>query len=143
LKENAVKFVRNKLKEKFREQHKLLSYYLRLARENARMTQHQAGAQMGRDQTYIAKLESGAQRPLFVEVEQLAKTYGKELSFFVTIDDVEHLNPDLIVPPNVLRYSRPRPGEKDLRLKRNARRAANRAKRSKRTKVLKQRSIRS
>ena len=135
-----MRFVRKMLDEKFAEQQKLLSRYLRLARENALMTQREAGAQMGRDQTYIAKLESGAQRPLFVEVEQLAKTYGKELSFFVTIDEVERLNDELIVPESVLkRYLRPRPAERNLQLKRNDRQAANRATRSKRTKILKQR----
>ncbi len=119
-------FVRKKLDKKFKEQHKLLSHYLKLAREKASMTQLEAGDQMGRDQTFIAKLESGAQRPLFVEVEQLAKTYGKGLSFFTTIDEVERLHPDLAIPEKVTqKYLGPHPGWKNPRLKRKARGVAN------------------
>ena len=130
--ENAVGLIRRKLNKKFKEQHKLLSRLLKIARKNASMTQGEAGDQMGRDQTYIAKLESGAQRPLFVEVEQLAKTYGKALSFFVTIDEVERLDHDLVIPEKFTqKYLARRPGWKNPRLeKRKARPVANGGKRS-------------
>jgi transcriptional regulator with XRE-family HTH domain len=129
---NTVGFVRTMLDKKFARQHERLSHYLKLARRAAQMTQREAGAQMGRDQTFIAKIESEVQCPLFVEIEQLARTYGKELKFFMTIEEIEKEHPDLIVPEKVLKRYPPRFAGK-LWSKRSARRPANKVKRSKRT----------
>ena len=57
-----------------------LADQLREARESAHFTQAQVGQGFGRDQTFIAKLESGMRRISFVEAEKLSILYGKRLS---------------------------------------------------------------
>jgi len=77
------------MREKSKLQNELLGKLLRQAREEAGMTQTVAAANLGRDQTFIARIESGSQQATFVEVEQLAQTYGKQLAHFQTIEQIE------------------------------------------------------
>ena len=49
----------------------------------AGLTQVQAGKALGRRQGYISKCETGERRVDVVELWQLARLYGRPLSFFV------------------------------------------------------------
>jgi transcriptional regulator with XRE-family HTH domain len=64
----------------------LLRRLLKQAREEAKLIQTKAGELLGQDQSFISKIESGKRQVEFVEVEQLARLYGKPLVFFATID---------------------------------------------------------
>ena len=55
------------------------------ARKDAGLTQVQAAKRLGRPHTFISKCELGERRVDFVELQQFARLYGKELGFFVTI----------------------------------------------------------
>jgi transcriptional regulator with XRE-family HTH domain len=77
------------LQQKSKAQNRALGELLRKARTAAGMTQTRAAAAIGKDQTFIARLEAGKQQATFVEVEQLAQSYGKQLTDFKTIDQVE------------------------------------------------------
>jgi ribosome-binding protein aMBF1 (putative translation factor) len=57
---------------------------LRRAREDAGLTQVQVAKQLGRPQTWVSKCELGERRVDFVELEDLAATYGKQLDWFGT-----------------------------------------------------------
>ncbi len=57
---------------------------LRLAREEAGLTQTQVAKKVARPQTWVSKCELGERRVDFVELEDLAAAYGKPLSFFGT-----------------------------------------------------------
>jgi predicted transcriptional regulator len=61
-----------------------------------------SAAFVGRDQTFIARIESGSQQPTFVEVEQLASGYGKDLSHFQTIEQIETRNHSFAIRPQAL-----------------------------------------
>jgi transcriptional regulator with XRE-family HTH domain len=72
-----------------------LAVQLRHARESAHLTQAQVGQGFGRDQTFIAKLESGMRRISFVEAEKLSIIYGQRLSQFC-----EDIQPVRRYPPS-------------------------------------------
>lgn len=57
---------------------------LRLAREEAGLTQVQAAKLLGRSQTWMSNSELGERRVDFVEMEDLAAVYGKPLEWFRT-----------------------------------------------------------
>ena len=54
------------------------------ARTDGGMTQGQVNERMGKPHSFISKCELGERRVDFVELQILAKIYGKNLSFFVT-----------------------------------------------------------
>jgi transcriptional regulator with XRE-family HTH domain len=54
------------------------------ARTDAGMTQAHVNERMGKPRSFISKCELGERRVDFVELEMLAKIYGKNLSFFIT-----------------------------------------------------------
>jgi transcriptional regulator with XRE-family HTH domain len=56
---------------------------LREAREHAGLTQIDAARALGRPQSFIAKIEAGQRRVDVIELQDLAKVYGKPLGFFV------------------------------------------------------------
>jgi transcriptional regulator with XRE-family HTH domain len=56
------------------------------ARSDAGMTQGQVNERMGKSHSFISKCELGERRVDFVELQLLAKIYGKQISFFVTED---------------------------------------------------------
>lgn len=56
------------------------------ARKDAGMTQGDVNDRMGKPHSFISKCELGERRVDFVELQTLAKIYGKSLSFFVTLD---------------------------------------------------------
>jgi len=56
------------------------------ARKDAGLTQVQAAKRLRRPHTFISKCELGERRVDFVELQQFARVYGKELHFFVTLE---------------------------------------------------------
>jgi transcriptional regulator with XRE-family HTH domain len=59
---------------------------LRLAREEAGLTQAEVAERVGRPQTWVSKCELGERRVDFVELEDFAAACGKPLLFFRTRD---------------------------------------------------------
>ncbi|MBN1268070.1 MAG: helix-turn-helix transcriptional regulator [Kiritimatiellae bacterium] len=55
---------------------------LRKAREQAGLTQVQAGNLLGKPHSYVSKCELGERRVDFVEALQFARIYRKPLQFF-------------------------------------------------------------
>jgi transcriptional regulator with XRE-family HTH domain len=56
------------------------------ARKEAGLTQVQVAKRLGKAHSFISKCELGERRVDFVELQQLAQIYGKDLSFFVARD---------------------------------------------------------
>jgi transcriptional regulator with XRE-family HTH domain len=56
------------------------------ARKDARMTQVEVNELMGKPHSFISKCELGERRVDFVELQMLAKLYGKSISFFLTAE---------------------------------------------------------
>ena len=55
---------------------------LRLAREQASLSQTEAARRLGRPQSFISKCESGERRVDVVELRAFARLYGVPLTFF-------------------------------------------------------------
>ena len=68
-----------------RSQRVRLRRLLKEARCDSHLNQKQAAEQLGQDQSFISKIESGKRQVEFVEVEQLAQIYRKQLAFFDTL----------------------------------------------------------
>lgn len=56
---------------------------LRLAREEAGLTQEEVARAVGRPQSYVSKCETGERRLDAIELEDLARVYARPLGFFV------------------------------------------------------------
>jgi transcriptional regulator with XRE-family HTH domain len=56
------------------------------ARNDAELTQVEVNTRMGKPHSFISKCELGERRVDFVELQLLAKIYGKNLPFFITLD---------------------------------------------------------
>ena len=54
------------------------------ARKDAGLTQVEVARMLGKANSFISKCELGERRVDFVELQQLAKIYEKDLSFFTT-----------------------------------------------------------
>ena len=52
------------------------------ARKQAGLTQVEVAKQLGKAHSFISKCELGERRVDFVELQQLARIYNKDLSFF-------------------------------------------------------------
>jgi len=52
------------------------------ARRDAGLTQVEVAKRLGKAHSFLSKCELGERRVDFVELQQLAKIYGKEISFF-------------------------------------------------------------
>jgi transcriptional regulator with XRE-family HTH domain len=52
------------------------------ARHAAKLTQREVAKKLGRPPSYVAKIETGERRVDFIELQRLAKLYGRPLSFF-------------------------------------------------------------
>lgn len=64
------------------ERYRALLARLREARRDAGMSQEAAAAALGVYQKYISKVETGERRIDPIELEELARLYGKPLEFF-------------------------------------------------------------
>jgi transcriptional regulator with XRE-family HTH domain len=56
------------------------------ARKDAGLTQGEVNERMGKPHSFISKCELGERRVDFVELQLLAKIYGKSISFFSTVE---------------------------------------------------------
>ncbi len=56
------------------------------ARKASRMTQAEVNKRMGKSHSFISKCELGERRVDFVELQMLTKIYGKNISFFMTVE---------------------------------------------------------
>lgn len=56
------------------------------ARKDAGLTQGEVNDRMGKPHSFISKCELGERRVDFVELQMLAKIYGKSISFFLTVE---------------------------------------------------------
>lgn len=54
------------------------------ARRDAGLTQVEVARRLGKAHSFVSKCELGERRVDFVELQQLAQIYGKELTFFLT-----------------------------------------------------------
>ena len=52
------------------------------ARRDAGLTQVEVAKRLGKAHSFLSKCELGERRVDFVELQQLAKIYGKDVSFF-------------------------------------------------------------
>ena len=52
------------------------------ARRDAGLTQVEVAKRLGKAHSFLSKCELGERRVDFVELQQLAKLYGKDISFF-------------------------------------------------------------
>ena len=52
------------------------------ARRDAGLTQVEVARRLGKAHSFLSKCELGERRVDFVELQQLAKIYGKDISFF-------------------------------------------------------------
>jgi transcriptional regulator with XRE-family HTH domain len=53
------------------------------ARKDAGLTQVEVAKRLGKAHSFVSKCELGERRVDFVELQQLAKIYGKDLKYFV------------------------------------------------------------
>ena len=56
------------------------------ARKDAGLTQGEVNERMGKPHSFISKCELGERRVDFVELQMLAKIYGKAIPFFLTVE---------------------------------------------------------
>lgn len=59
-----------------------LARLLRSAREEAGLTQKDAAILLGKPQSFVSKVESGERRLDVVELQAIARRYGKPLAYF-------------------------------------------------------------
>lgn len=57
---------------------------LREARLAASLTQAEAARALGKPQSYLSKCESGERRVDVIELERIARVYGRPLQFFLS-----------------------------------------------------------
>jgi len=72
-----------------RNQRVRLRKLLKQARRDSHLNQKQAAEQLGQDQSFISKIESGKRQVEFVEVEQFAQIYRKPIAFFDTLSRLQ------------------------------------------------------
>jgi transcriptional regulator with XRE-family HTH domain len=56
------------------------------ARKDAKLTQGEVNELIGKPHSFISKCELGERRVDFVELQMLAKIYGKSISFFLPVE---------------------------------------------------------
>jgi transcriptional regulator with XRE-family HTH domain len=94
--------IKEKIRIKTPRQRDLLRQKLKEARAESGLSQERVARQLGREQSYVTRIEKAKKRRItFIEVEQLAKVYRKNLMFFATLDKVEKNDPSLQVPYDV------------------------------------------
>ncbi|RME59898.1 XRE family transcriptional regulator [Candidatus Parcubacteria bacterium] len=59
---------------------------LRLAREEAGLTQEEAALRLGKSQSYISRCETGKHRMDILELEAFSQLYAKTITFFLIQD---------------------------------------------------------
>ena len=64
-------------------EYKIVLERLKKARLDTGLTQVQVAKKLGHHQSYVSKIESGERRVDVVELNRLAKLYGKSVSYFL------------------------------------------------------------
>ena len=72
------------LKTIHRDEYDVLINKLIAARKDCNLTQKEVGDQLGWRQDYISKLEAKQRRIDIIELNDLAKIYKKDLSYFIS-----------------------------------------------------------
>ena len=94
-------WIRRVLAEKNKWQSKRLGKLLKERRLKMKLTQAEVAAQLGRSQSYMARLEAGERQIAFVEMEELARFLERSPSDFLTLQHVELKWPRLKLPERV------------------------------------------
>jgi len=68
---------------KYRVKYQKFVQKLRQARLNANLTQVETGKRLNKPQAYVSKIERGERRVDAVELDELAKLYNKDVSYFI------------------------------------------------------------
>ena len=63
--------------------HKYIVEQLKKARQEAGLEQEQVAKKLKKTQSYVSKIESGQRRIDIVTLKEFAKTYRKDISFFI------------------------------------------------------------
>ena len=71
------------MSKKYQVKYQKLTAKLRSARQEAGLTQVEAGKLLKKPQAYISKIERGERGVDAVELGELAKAYGKSLDYFI------------------------------------------------------------
>lgn len=69
-------------REKHKELYKNFLEKLKSAREDAGLNQNQVAQAISRPQSFVSKVEMGERRLDFVELQELASLYCKQISYF-------------------------------------------------------------
>lgn len=85
--------LRSRQSQRYRLQHKLLLEFIRQYREDAELSQAELGFLLGRDQTFVAKVEAGSRKITFEILEQIAEIVGKPITAFETLPGVAESSP--------------------------------------------------
>jgi transcriptional regulator with XRE-family HTH domain len=67
----------------YRVKYQKLTAKLRSARQEAGLTQVEAGKLLKKPQAYLSKIERGERRVDAVELAELAKVYNKDINYFI------------------------------------------------------------
>lgn len=71
------------MSKKYQAKYQKLTAKLRSARQEAGLTQVEAGKLLKKPQAYISKIERSERRVDVVELAEFAKVYGKSLDYFI------------------------------------------------------------
>ena len=71
------------MSKKYQAKYQKLTAKLRSARQEAGLTQVEAGKLLRKPQAYISKIERGERGVDAVELAELARVYGKSLEYFI------------------------------------------------------------
>lgn len=85
----------NRQRLRYRLQHKLLVKLLRQYRKHAHLSQGELGFLLGRDQTFVAKLEAGKRKLPFEILEQIAEIVDRPITAFQTLATAAGSSPKL------------------------------------------------
>ena len=71
------------MSKKYLPKYQKLTKKLRTARLEANLTQVEAGKRLKKPQAYVSKIERGERGVDAVELGELARAYGKDISYFL------------------------------------------------------------
>ena len=69
--------------KKYQAKYQKLTAKLRSARQEAGLTQVDAGKLLKKPQTYVSKIERGERGVYAVELAEFAKVYNKDINYFI------------------------------------------------------------
>ncbi len=72
------------MSKKYQAKYQKLTAKLRSARQEANLTQVEAGKLLKKPQAFVSKIERGERGVDVVELAEFAKVYGKSLDYFIS-----------------------------------------------------------